>query len=152
MRRILIISIFLFATLTVISQTANIKYNKAMADSMGADEFGMKNYILIILKTGTKQLSNKDSLNILFKAHMENINKMVENKKLIIAGPFGKNDNSFRGLFVFDVKTKEEALELLKNDPTIEIGIFIPEVYNWYGSAALPEYLKYCDMITNKKY
>ena len=36
----------------------------------------------------------------------------------------------------------DEAAELLKKDPTIREKILEAEMYTWYGSAALPEYLK----------
>lgn len=38
------------------AQTINSNYNKALADSSGADDYGMKMYVLVILKSGT----NKD--------------------------------------------------------------------------------------------
>jgi hypothetical protein len=45
-----------------------------------------------------------------------------------------------------------EAEALLKTDPAIENGLLEPEIYEWYGSAALPEYLKYVDKATKKKF
>lgn len=150
MKKALLISIILISILSANAQTENKKYNKALADSLGADEYGMKSYIFVILKTGTKQIKDKDSLNGLFIGHMENINRLVEIKKLLVAGPFEKNINSYRGLFILNVKTIEEAQELLKTDPAIEAGIFDTEIYKWYGSAALSEYLKYCESITLK--
>jgi uncharacterized protein YciI len=108
--------------------------------------------MFVILKTGAKQVKDKDSLNILFKGHMNNINRLVDIKKLVVAGPFEKNENSYRSLFILNVNTKEEALDLLRTDPAIAAGIFDTEIFKWYGSAALSEYLKYCDLITQKKY
>ena len=34
------------------AQTSNQKYNKQLADSLDADEYGMKMYVLVILKSG----------------------------------------------------------------------------------------------------
>jgi uncharacterized protein YciI len=152
MKKILLLSIILFSIISVNAQTENTKYNKLLADSLGADEYGMKSYMFVILKTGAKQVKDKDSLNILFKGHMNNINRLVDIKKLVVAGPFEKNENSYRGLFILNVNTKEEALDLLRTDPAIAAGIFDTEIFKWYGSAALSEYLKYCDLITQKKY
>jgi len=46
--------IYLFALFCVIAfgVKAQGTYNKALADSLGADEYGMKMYTLVILKTG----------------------------------------------------------------------------------------------------
>ena len=52
-----------------------------------------------------------------------------------------KNPNNYRGIFILDVKTQDEAHQLLSTDPTIREKIFDVELYDWYGSAALPTYL-----------
>ena len=62
--------------------------------------------------------------------------------KLVVAGPFWKNDKSYRGIFILNVSTLEEAGELLQSDPTIREKVLEAELFKWYGSAALPEYLK----------
>ena len=78
---------------------------------------------------------------------MENIQRLVDKKKLIVAGPFGENDKTWRGLFILDVKTVEEAAALVQTDPAIKAGIFAVDLVPWYGSAALPEYLPASDKI-----
>lgn len=125
-------------------------YNSKLAKQLGADEYGMKGYVLVILKTGTNQLKDKDSLNMLFKGHMENIKKLSESGKMIVAGPLQKNVNQYRGIFILDVNDFAEAEVLLRDDPTIREKIFDVEMYNWYGSAALPEYLKVHSKIEKK--
>ena len=48
--KILIISLFLFLLTNhnAFSQTINPEYDKAFADSLGADDNGMKSYVLVI--------------------------------------------------------------------------------------------------------
>ncbi len=83
---------------------------------------------------------------------MENINRLVEQKKLIIAGPFMKNDKSYRGLFIFNnVTSKDTLVSILKTDPAIKNKLLDYEIFTWYGSAALPEYLPYSDKIWKSK-
>ncbi len=41
-----------------------------------------------------------------------------------------------------DVPTIEEAEELIQTDPTVKSNIFDADLFELYGSAALPEYLK----------
>ena len=79
---------------------------------------------------------------------MNNIQRLVEEKKLIVAGPLGKNEKKYRGIFILDnIQTEQEAKELLQTDPAIKSGLLDYEIYSWYGSAALPEYLPASDKI-----
>lgn len=129
------------------------KFNQKLADSLGADQYGMKAYVIVILKTGTAKITDKDLLDKHFKGHMENIGKLVTEGKLIVAGPFsGKNDLNYRGIFIFNVKTKEEAKALVKSDPAVAAGLFSYEILPWYGSAALPLYLKHHDEISKEQH
>ena len=130
----------LFAT-TVQAQTSNPKYNKALADSLGADDYGMKRYTLVILKTGPVTIDNKATVDSLFKGHMENIGRLAKEGKLIVAGPLQANDKSYRGIFILNVKTIPEARVLLETDPAVKAKLLDAEIYGWYGSAALPMYL-----------
>jgi uncharacterized protein YciI len=128
----------LFLPFSAFSQTS---FDKKLADSLGADEYGMKSYVLAILKTGPAKIENKTLRDSLFRGHMDNIGRLVQSGQLIVAGPLQKNDRNYRGIFIFNVKTIEEAKELTRLDPTISSGIFEVEFFNWYGSAALPSYL-----------
>ena len=135
-------------------QQANInpKYDEALTKRLGGDAYGMKSYWLVILKTGPVAISNKDSVSRIFKGHLENIERLAEERKIIVAGPLGKNDRQYRGIFILDkVKTAEEAKALLQTDPAVSSGLLEPEIYPWYGSAALPEYLEAADKIWKSK-
>jgi hypothetical protein len=69
-----------------------------------------------------------------------------------LAGSLGANDKNYRGIFILDVRTREEALELIAADPTIKEHILELEIYEWYGSAALPAYLKVHEKIEKQKH
>ncbi|SEK93262.1 YciI family protein [Parapedobacter koreensis] len=136
---------------SVWAQTANPGYDKALADSMGADEYGMKSYIFVILKSGTAKIDDQQKIGELFRGHMDNINRLVEQKKLIIAGPFGENSHAYRGLFIFDSQDKDEVSAMLQTDPAIKEKLLEVELFDWYGSAALPAYLETSDKVTKIK-
>jgi uncharacterized protein YciI len=89
----------------------NLVYDSIKAQQYGADSYGMKKYIMAFLKKGPNR--NLDSIQsaALQKAHLENIFKMADSGKLILAGPFMDND-SIRGIYIFDVSTIEEARKL----------------------------------------
>ena len=135
--------IFVFLTIAVKAQQANPKYDKAYADSLGADERGMKMYVLVILKTGPVKITDKAANEAIFKGHMDNINRLASAGKLIVAGPLEKNTKAYRGIFIFNLKTIEEARLLVDSDPAVKAKVFDAELFQWYGSAALPEYLKF---------
>jgi uncharacterized protein YciI len=130
---------------------SNPRYDSLLAKKLGADDYGMKGFILVILKTGPNQTTDKTFINECFKGHFENMNRMVDDGKLIVAGPLGKNKSTYRGIFILDVTKFDEAETLLKSDPAIDSGLLEAELFNWYGSAALPEYLKYADKIWKTK-
>jgi len=64
------------------------------------------------------------------KAHMANINRLAEMKKLVVAGPFGDN-GTLRGIFVFKVATLEEAKELAATDPSVQAGRLAISMHPW---------------------
>lgn len=89
----------------------------------------------------------------LMKGHMENIGKLAKEGKITIAGPFsGKNQRDYRGMFIFNTKSKEEAESWVKTDPAVSAGVFNYEIFPWYGSAALPLYLKHHDEIAKENH
>lgn len=159
MKLFLIITIFLLSNLGFAqtnkedtTKSANPNYDKALAEKLGADDYGMKSYFFVILKTGKNNTEDKKLRDEIFRGHMNNINRLVDEGKLIVAGPFGKNGKNYRGLFIFqNIKSEEELKEILETDPAIKNDFFDYEIYTWYGSAALPEYLPYSDRIWKLK-
>lgn len=151
MKTLLIFSLIMIFYFSSFGQITNPNYNSLLAQKLGADEYGMKSYILVILKTGINKTTDKEFIDRCFKGHFNNINRLVELKKLIVAGPLGKNENAYRGIFILDTSNLEEAKELLQSDPAINENLLEAELYNWYGSAALAEYLDTSDKIWKVK-
>jgi len=142
MKKTLILCCTIFISCSISAQPPTLTYNAALADSLGADEYGMKSYTFVILKTGSQTEPDNDKRNALFRGHLDNIGKLVEAGKMVIAGPLGKNDLSYRGIFVLNTSDVEEAKTLLASDPAIAAGLLDYEVMKWYGSAALPAYIE----------
>jgi uncharacterized protein YciI len=141
MKKLIVLVMLVIGGIYASAQSAKPVYDAALAKSLGADERGMKMYVLAILKSGTNKTDNKATLDSLFKGHMANINRLAANGKLVVAGPLEKNDKTYRGIFIFNVKTIAEANELVITDPAIKAKVLDAELYEWYGSAALPVYL-----------
>lgn len=128
------------------------KYNQELATSLGADKYGMKPYTIVMLTTGTAHIEDKAQMSELMKGHMNNIGKLANEGKIVVAGPFlEKNKENYRGMFIFNTKSKEEAEQWVKTDPAVQAGVFSYEIFPWYGSAALPLYLKHHDEIAKEK-
>lgn len=122
------------------SNTPQLAYNDTLAKRLGADEYGMKRYVMAFLKRGKKQIKDSTARAELQKKHLQNIDRLAEEGKLIVAGPFLANkDKEIRGIFVFNVESVEEAEKLTMTDPAIQAGTLEMELHAWYGSAALIE-------------
>ncbi|CAI8828830.1 YciI family protein [Chryseobacterium sp. IT-36CA2] len=127
------------------------KYNQELATSLGADQYGMKPYTIVMLTTGSAKIEDKAKMGELMKGHMTNIGKLADEGKIVVAGPFlEKNKENYRGMFIFNTKSKEEAEQWVKTDPAVQAGVFSYEIFSWYGSAALPLYLKHHDEISKE--
>lgn len=112
-------------------------YNEALATQLGADDYGMKMYVMAFLKAGPNRDQSKEEAAELQKAHMANIRRMAQNGDLVLAGPFAANDQGMQGIYIFNVTTVEEAEALTKTDPAIKAGRLKMELIPWYGSAAV---------------
>ncbi|WP_165226332.1 YciI family protein [Aquisphaera insulae] len=108
----------------------------ALAKKLGADERGMRNYVMVILKTGPKRVPAGPARDEMFRGHFANIKRLAESGKLVVAGPFG-DKGDWRGMFVFAVETPEEAEKLVATDPVIKSGEMVAEYHRLYCSAAL---------------
>ena len=127
---------------------ANPNFDQTLAEQLGADDYGMKSYYFVILKSGSNTSADPETVSTSFRGHLDNINRLVEEEKLIVAGPLGENDLRYRGIFILqNMASIEEARELLLTDPAIENGLLDYEIFSWYGSAALPMYLPYFEKI-----
>jgi len=159
MKKTLWIVVLLLMTISVHSETdekketiiANENYDAELAKRVGADDYGMKSYVFVILKSGDNQSTDAEVRNKSFRGHMNNMRRLAEEEKLVLAGPFGQNDKDYRGLFILNVTTIEQAEELLSTDPAISEGYLRYEMTPWYGSAAISEYLEASDKVWKVK-
>ena len=126
-------------------------FNQKLADSLGADQYGMKAYYIVMLTSGKTKIQDKNKMSELMRGHLNNIGKLAKERKISVAGPFlEKNERDYRGMFIFNTNSKEEAESWLKTDPAVEAGVFGYEIFKWYGSAALPTYLPNHDKVAKE--
>ena len=113
-------------------------YDSSLAKSLGADEYGMKHYVIGFLKAGPVKIQVSVQREELQRKHLKNIMRLAAEGTLIVAGPF-LDDQVLRGMFIFNVKTVEEARTIAETDPAVKAGALVLELHPWYGSAALVE-------------
>ena len=106
------------------------------------DERGMRTYYMGFLTRGpawTPEVT--EATKKLQEAHLANINRLAEDGRLLIAGPFSYEptdaDQSLRGIFIFDTETRAEAEELAATDPAVKAGRLVIRIIPWYGPYGL---------------
>ena len=124
-------------------------YDSLLAAKLGADQYGMKKYVMAFLKRGPNRSQDSATAVQLQQAHLSNIVRMAEEGTLLLAGPF-LDDGELRGIYIFNVETVEQAKELTATDPAIKAGRLEMELHPWYGSAALMELYDISKKITQK--
>lgn len=137
MHRLFILAFAATVHLSLHAQSSNT-FDPELARKLGADELGMRMYSFVLLKPGARTDITKTERDSLFHGHMANIGRLAKEGRLVLAGPFEKNDR-YSGLFVFTSKTREETEELLRTDPAVAGGALAYDIYEWYGSAAVME-------------
>ena len=116
--------------------TAPPAYDAALAQRLGADEMGMRRYVLVILKTGPTRVPDGDARKAMFAGHFANMERLAKEGKLALAGPFSEDPDGWRGLFLLAVADIDEARRLTATDPVIVNGEMVAEYHPWFGSAA----------------
>ena len=106
---------------------------------MNADAYGMKKYYLVLLKTGPANITDKVKRDSIFTGHMKNIQWLASQNKLVVAGPFGKNDNNYEGIFILNTDNKKEAEAMIETDTAVHSKGLVAEYYLYYGSASLQQ-------------
>jgi uncharacterized protein len=142
--------ILFFVSTTVHAQTNN--YDSVLAKKLNADDYGMKSYVLVLLKKGSATITDKKMLDSIFHGHMANIQRLASENKLVLAGPMGDNDKNYEGVFVFNTASIDEAKQWLSTDPAIQSKDLDAELYSWYCTAALQEIPALHQQVQRKSY
>jgi uncharacterized protein YciI len=77
--------------------------------------YGQYTFVFLHKKSDSEQLP-KDQVEKIMKGHMENMERLAKEKKLLAAGPFDGGG----GLFILDTQEPTEAKEWLSTDPGVQ--------------------------------
>lgn len=152
MKKVLLVFMLIAGFAVASAQQPAAEYDPELARDFGADDYGMKRYVLVILKTGSQVIEDKALRDSLFAGHMQNISRLADEGKLIVAGPLSANESNYRGIFILDTDSFELANEWLQTDPVISEKVLDADLYKWYGAAALPSYLEVQEKITKTSF
>lgn len=133
------------------NEDSTTAYDSLRAANVGADNYGMKTYVMAFLKRGSNPSIDSMEAIRLQSAHLANIGRLAEEGKLVLAGPFYGKD-SLRGIYIFDTKSIDSAKAWTNSDPAIQQGSLEMELKLWYGSAALMEVNEIHESITKEKF
>lgn len=113
-------------------------FDSLKAQALGADEYGMKSYVLAFLYEGPNRDQDSIEAVAIQQAHLENIKRMAQEGVLVLAGPF-LEEGELKGIYIFNTSDQKQVEEYCLSDPAIEAGRLRVELKPWYGSAALQE-------------
>uniref|UniRef100_UPI004047E88B YciI family protein n=1 Tax=Roseivirga sp. TaxID=1964215 RepID=UPI004047E88B len=89
-------------------------------------QYGNGRYTFVFLNTNPNKAEiTKAAIDSLQNGHMNNINRLVKERKMIAAGPF----YSGGGIFIFDTNL-EDTQAILNSDPAIAANRYILEVFS----------------------
>lgn len=98
----------------------------------GDTTYIMRRYVMVFLMRGDKaQEFSPEELEEIQAGHMANMDRLIEEGKLLVAGPFG-DDTEYRGIFIMDCENVEEAEALVASDPAIIAGRLRAECHPWW--------------------
>lgn len=118
------------------AETPGPTFDADQAKAWGADEYGMRKYVFVLLKTGPKRMPDGPARSEMFKGHFANIQRLAKEGVLAYAGPMDGVEG-WRGIFVFAAPDIETAKRYTETDPVIVEGEMVAEYHVHYGSAAL---------------
>ena len=120
-----VLVLFCMFSLTVQAQNNDSKSAKPKMEEQ------IRKYWFVMLLKGESRTQDSATAASIQKAHLDNINRLYNEGKIKVAGPFGDRGN-WLGIFIFDCETKEEVETLLKTDAAVSSGRLAYDIRPWY--------------------
>lgn len=94
-------------------------------------EWTMKKYTLVLLKSDKAPSAAPAEIQKLQLGHLQNLRRMMDEGKLLAAGPFMR-DGELRGIGVFNTESTEEVKSWIESDPFVKAGLLKAEIHPWF--------------------
>jgi uncharacterized protein YciI len=128
MKKFALACCILLSVLSLTSQAQNKNDNKTAKPK---PEEQIRKYWFVMLLKGENRTQDSATAANIQKAHLANIDRLYNEGKIKVAGPFGDR-GSWLGIFIFDCETKEEVESLLKTDAAVSSGRLAYDIRPWY--------------------
>jgi len=120
----------------------------AACQSVGADTDSAsgRDCVFLQLKSGPRSAQiSKEEAQTVFAGHFANMERLAAERKLLVAGPYGKpaRDPELRGVFILSPAGIAEAEALAATDPGVIAGVFRTESVRMRTRAPLDAYLEH---------
>lgn len=99
----------------------------------GDTTYTMAKYAFCILKAGPNRAQNDSLAQEIQKGHMAHINRLAQENKISLAGPF-ENGGEWRGILIFNTPDLEQAKTWASTDPAIKAGRLVCECTAWWAA------------------
>ena len=94
----------------------------------------MKRYWLVLLKKGPNREQDAASAAKIQAGHMANINRLVGEGKIIMAGPMGRGSGDLQGIFIMNCADSSEVQRYVAMDTAVQTGRLVMEYYPWWSA------------------
>ena len=122
---------FCCGVLCLVSLNSNAQVKNDTTAAKPKPEEQIRKYWFVMLLKGENRTQDSATAAKIQKEHLANIDRLYNEGKIKVAGPFGDRGN-WLGIFIFDCATKEEVEKLLKTDAAVSSGRLTYDIRPWY--------------------
>ena len=126
MRNLLLVALLCLAG----AANAQRTFDVTIADST----YHMKQYWFVLYTKGDGPALDSLAAATLQQEHLAHQDAQAAKGLIVLAGPFDKNEEGWRGLLLYDVDTREEVEAQLKQDPFVKVGRLAYTIAPWWGA------------------
>lgn len=108
----------------------------SLIKQLGADDYGMRQYVLVFLKQGPTPVQDSIAKGKLLGEHLKYLADLMDQRKMLILGPI-LEENEIGGICIYESSNVEEVRALAEADPAVKAGDLMVEAHPWYSSAAI---------------
>jgi uncharacterized protein YciI len=123
--------VVLLALISTLASASDPEHDHA-ASSEGA-------YVFVYLVLDHPEKLSQAEMGEAMQGHFDNMSKLADEEKLLIAGPLAdpRISEAHRGIFVLSAETIEQGRAIGSTDPAVKAGVFKLEMYTFTTDAPL---------------
>lgn len=124
--------LLLLCCLVLFAQSAEAQrtFDVTIADST----YHMKQYWFVLYSRGEGPELDSLTAKAMQAEHLAHQDAQGKRGLIVMAGPFGKNDDDWRGLLLYDCETREEVEGYLQLDPFVKAKRLNYTIHPWWGA------------------